>query len=336
MDSNEYVRNENDYPTYFYIHLFFIFMGLIIYIIAFLLFQFYYKYSALLKSNIFSFIILNAFKSFLEITLPPSLIKEIFIYCIGAIEFYLILSFINKCFTTRKISEDSSSYHIGNFFMIVLIFAACSFPYQKAFNLSTKFVFSQNTLIIVLSIILFRFIHSKLNLILEYLKEKKMTDSSIPEIYLPYVKEHYYYANFSIINIIFYICLISVVCYYGIKNVELFYEWNTIYKYILLFIEESIYCSVKAAGLIFFYTLNRSKLRKRRKQKPKEETGEEANLAKFSVVDIDIQQDDSKTTERKKTKKKDNDSKEDKEEENDEEKEKNNTEKINEESESLK
>ncbi len=334
MDTKVEVPNENDYPTYFYIHLFFIFIGFIIYIIAFLLFQFYYNYSSLLKSNIFSFIILNSFKSFLEITLSSSLKKEIVIYCIGTLEFYLILSYINKCFTTRKISEDSSNFHIENFFKIILNFAACSFPYKRVFNLSSKFVFLQNTLSIVLTIILFRFINSKLNLILEYLNERKMIDSSIPEIYLPYVKENYYYANFSIINNIFYICLISVICYYGIKNVELFDDWNTMYKYILLFVEESIYISVISAGLIFFYTLNRTKLQRGRGRKPipKEEGVEETNLAKFSVVDIEIQQDDSKISERKKNK--DKDSKEDK--DDDEEKENNNDNKINEENETLK
>ena len=45
------------------------------------------------------------------------------------------------------------------------------------------------------------------------------------------------------------------------------------------------------ACFIFFYILNKYQLNKSNKRK--EEGGEEENLAKFTVIDIDIQQDEN-------------------------------------------
>ena len=122
MDSNVKEQTENEYPIYFYIHLFFVFLGAILYICLVVLFKIYYKISSFIKLEIFTFIILNSFKSFLEITLSPSITKEFILYVIGIIEFYLILSYLNKCFTTKKISQNNSSYEIQYFCYIIIIF----------------------------------------------------------------------------------------------------------------------------------------------------------------------------------------------------------------------
>ena len=132
-----------------------------------------------------------------------------------------------------------------------------------------------------------------MQLILELLKEKKMTNTEIPDIYLPYMKAHYYYTNFSLVNIIFYICFFSILFYYGIKISDIFLEWKNISKYILLFFEEAIYNCVKLSCLIFFYSFNKNKLVKGgKKKKKKEEYVQESNISNFSVIDVDIQQDE--------------------------------------------
>ena len=53
-----------------------------------------------------------------------------------------------------------------------------------------------------------------MGLLLDYLKDKKMTNSAISDIYLPYMRANYYYKNFNKINSIFYLSLILVNCYY--------------------------------------------------------------------------------------------------------------------------
>jgi len=58
-------------------------------------------------------------------------------------------------------------------------------------------------------------------------------------------------------------------------------------KLLALFIKESFYCSLIIAYFIFFNVLNKYQLNKSNKRK--EEGGEEENLSKFTVIDIDIQ-----------------------------------------------
>ena len=340
MNSNTEDQTDNEKTIYFYIHLFFAFIGIIIYITAILIFSFYVKYCALIKGEVFTFIILNSFKSFLEIILSSSLTKDMIIYAIGVIEFYLILAYINKSFTSKKISKNNPNFELNYLYYIVLIFVASSFPYEKIFNLSGKYIFTSNTVNIILSILLFRYINIKMHLILELLKEKKMTNSVIPDLYLPYMKANYYYTNFIIINFIFYICLFSTLIYYCIKIADIFLEWKNISRYILLFCEEITYNCIKLSCLIFFYTFNKNKLVKGGKNKgKKEEYSQNSNISNFSVIDVDIQQDENiNLTQRKRAKDRNKETKLDKEEDNEnEDKEKTNTTtKNNEESESLK
>ena len=338
MDSNTEDQFENKRTLYFYIHLFFAFTGVIIYITAILMFGLYIKYLPFIKREIFTFIILNSIKSFLEITLSSTLSKEIIIYIIGVCEFYLILTYINKSFVTKKISKNNPNFELDYLYYIILIFAASSFPYEKIFNLSEKYIFSSNTVNIILSILLFRYINIKMQLVLEFLKEKKVATSEIPDIYLPYIKAHYYYRNFFIVNIVFYICFFSILVYYGIKISDIFLEWKNISRYLLLFFEEIIYNCVKLSCLIFFYSYNRSKLVKGGKKKRKqEEYVQDSNISNFSVIDVDIQQDENvNLTERKRTKERKLDKEEDNENDENNEKEKENNMKNNEESESLK
>ena len=331
MDSSLKAQDENEYPLYFYIHLFFIFIELIIYIIAALLFYFYFNSSSYIKKEFFTFTILNSFKSFLEITLPSSHIKDIIIYIIGVIEFYLILAYINKSLSSKKISQNNTSYELDHFWYIIIIFILSSFPYVEIFNLSEKYIFSFNTVNIILAILLFRYINIRMQLLLEYLKEKKMTNSAIPDIYLPYLRAHFYYTMFNRINIIFYVSLVLVISFYLIKILDLFIEWKIFSKYILLFLEESLNWSLIISCFIFFYSYHKKKLIKGGVVKDK--SGEEANLAKFSVIDVDIQQDENsnlserkKPNERKKISQNDDNEEEDKAKENI---------KVNEESEAL-
>ena len=67
-----------------------------------------------------------------------------------------------------------------------------------------------------------------MQLLLEYLREKKMATSAIPDIYLPNVKANYYYNNFYIINILFYLILGLTIVYYILKILDLFFLFKTI------------------------------------------------------------------------------------------------------------
>ena len=338
MNSNIEEYSEKKKTLYFYIHLFFAFTGIIIYITAFLRFGLYIKYLSFIKREIFTFIILNSIKSFLEISLSSSLTKDIIIYIIGIFEFYLILTYINKSFSTKKISKNNQNFELDYLYYIILIFVASSFPYEKIFNLSDKCIFSINIVNIILAILLFRYINIKMQLILEFLKEKRVATSEIPDIYLPYIKANYYYRNFFIVNIVFYICIFSIIVYYIIKISDIFLQWKNISRYILLISEEIIYNCAKLSCMIFFYSYNRSKLVKGGKKKgKKEQYVQESNISNFSVIDVDIQQDENvNLTERKRNDRNINKEEEGNENEENDEKERIKNIKNNEESESLK
>jgi hypothetical protein len=286
MNTNINDKEEKGYSTYFYIHLFFVFIGLITYLMFLFLLFLCIKDISLLKNELLSFIILNSLKSFLEIVLSSSFIKEIIIYAFEIIEFYLILSFINKSICSKKISSNSSYYELEYLYYIVFIYSLCFFPYDKIFNLKGKMIFTHNTIKISLIVLLFRYIQIKMEILLDYLAEKKAIVTSRPDIYMPYKKAQYYYTNFTIVNILYYIVLVLSISYYILKILILFFiKWNKIIKYLMLIFEESLYCTLVVSCLIFFYTLNRSKIRKRRKKKDKSKV--EENTQKYSESDAD-------------------------------------------------
>ena len=115
-------QDENEYPTYFYIHLFFVFTGLIFYAFAYFLFIFIVKDISYIKKEVFTFLVVNSLKSIVEITLSTSLTKEIIIYFFEISEFYLVLTYINKSLTTKKISQNTSNYELEHFYYIMALF----------------------------------------------------------------------------------------------------------------------------------------------------------------------------------------------------------------------
>ena len=322
----------------FYIHIFFAFLGLILYIICFILLQFYYKCFSYIKKRIFIFILIHSINCFIETLLVQSLIKAVIIYILGIVKFYLLLSYINQCFTSKKISNESSTYAIDNLNYIIIGFAISTIPLESMINVEGKYILSFIVIKIVLAILLFRYVHIKMELLLDYFKEKKTPNSSIPDIYLPYMKANYYYSNFSKVNIIFFLSLFFIVLYNIFQIFDLFLQWKSMNSCIMLILEELTWYSIVAGCLILFYSLNRTSLIKG--EDSKEENGEEINLAKFSVIDIDVQQDESvNLSERKRKRNEKNEEKKSNEndnEEDEEDKNKKSNHKTNEESESLK
>ena len=90
MDYDHFYRKkeENEYPIYSYIHLFFIFTGFISYIFAFVISYLYLKNLSFVINRIFTFLFLSTLKSLLKLVLETTLKKEIIRSC-------RILSFTN-------------------------------------------------------------------------------------------------------------------------------------------------------------------------------------------------------------------------------------------------
>ena len=288
MESNDTNKNYDDNEIFIYIKYSFAAIGIISYLIIFLIFRLYFKTPNLIKNEIFTYIFFHSIKSFVGIILPESL-NDIIIYIFGVTEFILILSYLNKCFSSKNICENTNLYELNYRYIIITIFILCSFPYEKFFKLIDQLIFSIYILNMILTIIFFRYINIKMDLILEYIKEKKVTNSSIPDLYLPYVKANFYFSYFNKIKNIFSFSFSLIIIYYAINIINLFFDFNILYKYLILFSEEFIYFSIVIACLIYFYCLNKDILFDNKIEKEKEETIE---LNKFRVIDIEIQQEE--------------------------------------------
>ena len=283
MNSNSAEKNTEEYTFYTYIKFFFTIIGIISYLASCLLFALYFKAPNLIKSEIFTYILFHTLKNFVDIILPQNS-SPIFIYCFGIIEFFLIISHLDKCFSSKNISENTKLYELEYKYYIIIAFIICSFPYEQYFELIDQHIFSLNVINLILAILFFRYINIKMGLILDYLKDKKVTNSSIPDIYLPYVKANYYYTNFNKINKIFYLSFSLVIIYYIINILNLFFDWKILYKYLVFFSHELIYISIVISCLAYFYCLNKDLLTNNKIQKE-----EAAELNKFRVIDVDIQ-----------------------------------------------
>ena len=330
MESNIKVKKSAEDAIYIYINCFFIIVGIFLYLVACLLLHLYYKASNLIKSEIFTYIFFHTFKIFVGIILPIYS-KVLFIYCFDIIEFALILSHLNSCFTSKNISENTSHFELKYRYLFILIFMLSTFPYGNFFIFIDQLIFSSYILNLILAILLFRYINIKMNLLLDYFKDKKVTNPSIPELYLPYVKANYYFINFNRVNKIFCSTLILVIIYYVSNIVNLFFDLKKAHKYLMLFTQEFIYYSILISNIILFYCLNKDSLFDNKI--PKDEI---VSLNKFRVIDVDIQHEEDENILNKKTQ---NESKNNVKNENggdDEETLKNGNKKINEESEKLK
>ena len=122
-----------------------------------------------------------------------------------------------------------------------------------------------------------------MGLILEYIKDKKVTNATIPDIYLPYIKANYYYTNFSKVDNIFCLAFTFVIIYYVVNILNLFFEFQMLYKYLQFFLQEIIYLCIVISFLIYFYCLNKDSFTDKKIIKE-----EGSNLNKFKVIDVDI------------------------------------------------
>ena len=268
------------------IHIFVSTAGFIFYLIVFILFHFCYKCPSLIKKEIFTFIFLYSIKTIVEILLY-TILSQFVCYIIDIISFYLIITYINKCLVSKKLSENSISFQLDNKNYMFVIFIICSFPLVKSFKLSQKYIVVENIINIIGAVVIFRYIKTKFQLLLEYLKEKKMTNTKIPDIYLPYMKAHYYYISFNNAYFIYFSSFIIIICYFSL-NIFYFLFKKTYLFYIAVICEKCAYICLVIGCLILFYALYKKLLGIGKN----DENDEEGNISNFTVIDVDIQQEE--------------------------------------------
>ena len=304
MNSNLKNEEENPNPILNIIEYICSTLGLFIYLIMFILFNFYYKCPSLIKKEIFFFIFIYSLIPVLQGLLPLNMANSLISYFLKIISFYLIISYINKCLTSKLLSKSTINFELIHRNYIYLILAICSFPLVKICNLSSYYIVCENIVNILVTIIIYKYIKVKYQILLDYLNEKKVTNSKIPDIYLPYMKAYFYYTKYNSAFTKFFFSFILIISSFSLKLVYFYFKAN-IYCYISLICEKVGVFLIIYGCLIIFFSLYK-KLLGIGKNEENEEEG--ANISNFSVIDVDIQQEDkdenSGFSERKKNNKK--------------------------------
>jgi len=283
MDSN-LIGQESNFTLHIITQIIFSCTGLIFYLISYILLAFYFKYPTLIKKEIFTFIFLYSLKLLLEVIFSTSNICYIICYLIGIIAFYFLITFVNKSLTSKKLSDNSINFELIHKHYIFLTYIICTLPIIQIYSLSEKYVLADNLIKIIVIVFIYRYLKSKINALIEHLKEKKVTNTTIPDIYLPYMRAYYYYTTFNSVNLIFFDSFILIICSYSLNII-----------YILLKIKFLMYATTICETLskfffifgclMLFYSLNKQYFGIGK-------TEEEGNISNFTVIDVDIQQEE--------------------------------------------
>ena len=276
----------SSFSNYTIIQFFFSILGILFYFALIFLFKFYYNCLIFITEKIFTFILLNSLTSLITLFIEIPLKKYLFVYISGTIQFYLVISFINKCLTSDKFSKDSKNFEINYQIYIVLIYMICSFPFTKIFVTFEKNLFEQNAVKMILTVLLYEHIREKLYNILDYLDEKKLNTNE-KDVYLPYMKAHYYHKIIKTINSIFFISFILFIILLIIKILDNLINYKLTFQYSSLFVNLLAIYFLIIGCILFFYPLNKSQLEKHKKG-DKKESIDDLNSQKFRVIDVEI------------------------------------------------
>jgi hypothetical protein len=282
MDSNS--KDQESFTLQTIIQIVISCTGLIFYVIAYILFAFYFKHPTLIKKEIFTFIFLYSLKILLGLILSPSTTSYLICYFIGIISYYFIITFINKSLTSKKLTENPINFELEHKHYIFLALVLSSFPIIKIYNLSEKFIFVDNLIQLVVLIFIYRYFNIKIKTLLEFLKEKKVTNTTIPDIYLPYMRAYYYYTTYSSVNLIFFDSFIIIICFYSINIIYILTKMKFLCYVALLCDTIGTTCFIFGC-LVLFYTLNKKFFGIGKIE-------EEGNISNFTVIDVDIQQEE--------------------------------------------
>ena len=267
------------------IRFFFSSMGLIMYFVLFLLFKFYNNSPSLIKRKIFGYILFYSIKSMTEVFSPSTLISHLYYYYIKIILFYLLIAFINDCFTSKKLTENYN-FEITDKNLIILLYAASSFPVVEVYNISYKYYFIEDIMNLVLIMILYSYINARFQLLLDYLKLSKLQNSSSKTTYLSYGKANYYYENFININKSFFKSLICIIIFFVLDILYILLNLKFL-CHISLLSEKIANFYLIFGCLQFFFTYNRKLFGLFQIGKP-----DYHDINKYSIIDIEIQQDE--------------------------------------------
>ena len=236
------------------------FIGLFFYLSIIILFSFYYNCLFLIKEEIFSYILLKSLFSLIESVIESDEIRNVFVFLTQIILFSLLLFHLNRCFTQKKIVEDTTDLEIKDKKYIILIYILCLIPLDSYFTFLTSEMIAQNIIKMALILWFYKSIDKKIKIMIDRVnlqQSKSAEDNKNNDILKN--SENYYVEMLKSINSMHCAGAVLFVFCFSI-NIYTSYFQNEIIKYFSYMVRDSALFFISLAQLLFFYCSNKIEL----------------------------------------------------------------------------
>ena len=218
------------------------YLCLLLYFISLLIIIFYIKEFNIIKTNPFSFFLLNSITNLFELTIIYKnlfSIKNIIIFISYLFQIHLVISSFNILLSGKNIFKSEKNYSIKNIIYIEILLSLISFPYDKFFNIKEMIVFFQYLIIIILIVLFSKFVENKINQVIQLLNENNnkviieigyMESMQLNRIYT--LMKNLWFINFIFISLIYVFKYIDII----LKKYAIFHFFLT---FILISLEET-------------------------------------------------------------------------------------------------
>ena len=236
------------------------FIGIFFYLSIMILFSFYYNCLFLIKEEIFSYILLKSLFSLIESAIESDEIRMVFVFITQIILFSLLLFHLDRCFTQKKIVEDTTDLEIKEKNYIILIYILCLIPFDSYFTILTSEMIAQNIIKAALIIMFYKSIEKKIKIMIDRLNQQQAKSTKVNKNSdILENNESYYIEMLQSINSMYSAgAVLFVFCF--LINIYTSYYQNELIQYFSDMVKDSALFFISLAQLLFFYCSNKIEL----------------------------------------------------------------------------
>jgi hypothetical protein len=236
------------------------FIGIFFYLSIMILFSFYYNCLFLIKEEIFSYILLKSLFSLIESAIESDEIRMVFVFITQIILFSLLLFHLDRCFTQKKIVEDTTDLEIKEKNYIILIYILCLIPFDSYFTILTSEMIAQNIIKAALIIMFYKSIEKKIKIMIDRLNQQQAKSTKVNKNSdILENNENYYIEMLQSINSMYSAgAVLFVFCF--LINIYTSYYQNELIQYFSEMVKDSALFFISLAQLLFFYCSNKIEL----------------------------------------------------------------------------
>ena len=236
------------------------FIGIFFYLSIMILFSFYYNCLFLIKEEIFSYILLKSLFSLIESAIESDEYRMVFVFITQIILFTLLLFHLDRCFTQKKIVEDTTDLEIKEKNYIILIYILCLIPFDSYFTLLTSEMIVHNLIKAALIIMFYKNIEKKIKIMIDRLNQQHAKSTKVNKnSEILENNENYYIEMLQSINSMYSAgAVLFVFCF--LINIYTSYYQNELIQYFSEMVKDSALFFISLAQLLFFYCSNKIEL----------------------------------------------------------------------------